>query len=173
MTKVILRGQEPIQFKAGIAVKLYKGSGTMYLMEFYRSILLNNSIAKHYHKWLRGVTLQTCDELLRCTQHGGIPKRSGAHSTHSVKAFLRVCRKRKVTAVVALLDLRQALYSVIREFVLGKGGTTPELQQVMDGLDPPPWLKQAMELIVNQPGFLARHQTDENWRRHAGKLSSR
>ena len=65
---------------------------------------------------------------------------------------------------MALLDLRQAFYSVIREFVLGKGGTTPELQQVIDGLDPPPWLKQAMELIVNQPGFLARHQTDENLR---------
>ena len=44
-----MKGQEPIQFKAGIAVKLYEGSGSMSSMAYYRSILLNNTIAKHCH----------------------------------------------------------------------------------------------------------------------------
>eukprot|EP00959_Pyramimonas_sp_CCMP1952_P466427 9489934-Pyramimonas_sp.AAC.1 len=80
-----MRGREPIQFKAGIALKLNKGSGTRSLLEYYRSILLNNTVAKHYHKWLRSTTLRVCSCLLRVTQHGGIPKKSGAYSTHSIK----------------------------------------------------------------------------------------
>eukprot|EP00959_Pyramimonas_sp_CCMP1952_P008652 181043-Pyramimonas_sp.AAC.1 len=113
--------QGPIHFKAGIA------------LESCRSPLLNNAVAKHLHKWLRAITLHVCGSLLRTSRRGGVPNKSGAYSTRTIKSFFSICKRKGLTAVVILLDLRQAFYPVFREFVLGKGGGKPALCRVIAG----------------------------------------
>eukprot|EP00959_Pyramimonas_sp_CCMP1952_P208627 4364322-Pyramimonas_sp.AAC.1 len=52
LAKARMSGQGPLQFKVGTAVELQK-SGLAKRFTNYRSILLNNSIAKHRHAYLR------------------------------------------------------------------------------------------------------------------------
>ena len=51
----------------------YKSKGPTDLMPSYRSILLNNTIAKHHHRFLRDRALAVFGHLLRPTQRGGLP----------------------------------------------------------------------------------------------------
>ena len=47
---------EPLALKGAQAVALYKGRGSQELMLFYRSVLLENSLAKHHYAFLRSAT---------------------------------------------------------------------------------------------------------------------
>ncbi len=95
-------------------MSLYKGKGDTPLLDFYRSILLNNCLPKHHHALMRVKTVQHHMQLLRLTQYGGVPGLSTAHATLSLKLYLQLCEQRKRSAIVPLVDLKQAFYSMVR-----------------------------------------------------------
>ena len=65
--------REPLLHKGGLAVDSYKSKGPTDLMPSYRSILLNNTVAKHHHRFLRDCALAVFGHLLRPAQCGGLP----------------------------------------------------------------------------------------------------
>ena len=53
MTEASLYLREPLRWKYGLAIALYRGKGGQALMKWYRSLRLNNEVSKCYHSCLR------------------------------------------------------------------------------------------------------------------------
>ena len=71
LTKCSLAGWHPLALKGATAVAIYKGKGDRRTMSSFRSILLENNLAKHHHAYLRNQLLDILAPTALASQCSG------------------------------------------------------------------------------------------------------
>ena len=119
LVKAVCAGREPLQWKAGRAVPLYK-KGAISNPDNYRSIFLFDSIAKLHHNLLRDRLYATYEKVASKACFGG-RKGCGTDMGHyMLQSLLSLSEYAAVSAAFVFLDLHAAFYSVIRQGLFGQ-----------------------------------------------------
>ena len=117
MLKMSCLGAEPLGFKGGKLVHLYKGKGPADEPSNRRGILISNHASKVAHGSLRGQYTPFLEAAMLPMQVGGRPHKSVQQGAHALRLFMDLCRQRNLACGVIFLDIRTAYYKVLRELV--------------------------------------------------------
>ena len=85
------------------------------MLAFYRSILLNNRIAQHHHRFLRSRLMVAGARLLRASQCGGLPHKGVDMASLLVRSFDAFAGVARRSTLKVFMDVRTAYYSAVRE----------------------------------------------------------
>ena len=119
VTKALLWGREPLEWKGGTLVPLFKGRGSPANAEAYRSIFVADIGAKIHHKWIRRALVDTWQKSLQSLQMGGRPGVGVDLAHHILQMFGAWSREHNRSTAIVYLDLKAAFYSVLRGAVFG------------------------------------------------------
>ena len=112
-----MRLDEPVEWKGGLAAALFKGTGDPADCDDSRSILMEDTLGKHYHRGLRRRMLPAL--LARVTDTTCCLPGRGAEIAHMVVEQVTAwARKTHRSAGLLFVDLRAAYYGVIRQLGL-------------------------------------------------------
>eukprot|EP00438_Fugacium_kawagutii_P017234 Skav228673 [mRNA] locus=scaffold1332:626815:631419:- [translate_table: standard] len=117
--KILLHGQEPLQYKGGRLTPIYKGKGAHGEVASHRSILVSNHLGKCLHKAIRTKTYGLYESFVHSSQLGGRRKIPVAVGVHFARAFLRGTGERHQAAALLFVDLKEAFYRLFRPLALG------------------------------------------------------
>ena len=114
ISKAILYSREPLEWKGGTLIPLYKHKGHPGHASSYRSIFLSDTTGKIYHSWLRKQLLPAWEQNPTAIQHGG--RRGYGTDTlhHLVHSYMAWARSNTRSLGLLFLDLRSAFYAVFR-----------------------------------------------------------
>lgn len=115
--KMLCYAEEPVGFKGGNLVHLYKGKGSPDLPENRRGILISNHASKVAHGAARRQFTAVLEHQMLPMQLGGRRNKSVQQSAHMLRMFLGACKRQKLSSGVIFLDIQTAYYKVIRELV--------------------------------------------------------
>ena len=114
LSKSILHTREPLEWKSGTLIPLFKGRGSPADASAYRSIYVSDTTGKLHHSWVR----QFLEEQWIANQHSiqlggrkGVGTDIAHHVIQSLLAWTKHC---SLATSVLFLDLRAAFYSVHR-----------------------------------------------------------
>ena len=155
--KATLAIREPLQWKAGLAVDLFKGKGDLRQMESYRSILLNNHFAKHHHKFLRGRLVAAAGATLEATQFGGLPGKGVDLASLLLSSTLSVIKRKSLTSLSLFIDVKAAYYSVLRQVLLPMPTSSADLDDLLESVEIPIALVPLVEHLLANPCLLASY----------------
>ena len=117
MSKVVAHGKEPMQWKGGYLVPLYK-RGPPSDPHSYRSIFLSDVTAKLFHSWIRSHILQSWETGLTNLQYGGRPK-CGTDTAHIwLQIHDQWSQFHGLPTAKVFFDLRSAFYMVLRQVLV-------------------------------------------------------
>ena len=156
MVKMALRCEEPLLYKGGVAVDLYKGSGPSSSMARYRSILLNSAVCKHHHRFMRGRLLFFLQASFLRSQCGGLPGRGADAAAHVVRAFLCEMKAEGATAAVTFIDLWSGFYTVVRQLVMRVETAEEDLTDIIGSLGVPRCFEDALRSLIAEPTITER-----------------
>ena len=108
MLKMSCLGTEPLGFKGGRLVHLYKGKGPADEPSNRRGILISNHASKVAHGSLRGQYTPFLEAAMLPMQVGGRPHKSVQQGAHALRLFMDLCRQRNLACGVIFLDIRTA-----------------------------------------------------------------
>ena len=115
--KMLCYAEEPVGFKGGNLVHLYKGKGAPDLPENRRGILISNHASKVAHGAARRQFTSVLEHQMLPMQLGGRRNKSVQQSAHMLRMFLGACKRQKLSSGVIFLNIQTAYYKVIRELV--------------------------------------------------------
>ena len=110
--------QEPITYKGGVLIHVYKGRGSTDCCNNYRSLMVSSVLSKSLHRILRMDCGQLFDRYRLPLQLGGLPGRSVSQGSQSLICFAHSCRVAKQSMGVLFVDIRQAFYRLFREHIV-------------------------------------------------------
>eukprot|EP00435_Cladocopium_sp_Y103_P014531 s2025_g3.t1 len=113
--KAILHQQEPLHWKSGLLIPLFKGKGSTRSPDSYRSIFLSDSIAKVHHGTLRRRLVEAWNDNTEVIQYGGKKGYATDLAHHILNAFVAWGRAHNTSVGLLFIDLQSAFYSVLRE----------------------------------------------------------
>ena len=114
MTKAAAGKHEPLAWKGGILVPLYKGKGRTDDPSSYRAIYVSNVTSKIYHGFLRSHVKDLWGRCIDAMQQGGRARFGTDVSHHLLQAYLAWSRAKRQPMAVLFVDLHSAFYSVVR-----------------------------------------------------------
>ena len=114
ITKAIWHQHEPLTWKGGILVPLFKGKGAPSDAEAYRSIFISDICAKVHHAHVRQRLADVWQKDDVLIQLGGKKKCSTDIAHHLLHAHLSWARHSVKSCAVLFVDLRSAFYSILR-----------------------------------------------------------
>ena len=117
MYKMVCNYNEPIGFKGGKLIHLYKGKGDPALPPNRRGILISNHASKVAHNAVRPCYMATLECSMLPMQLGGRRRKSVQQAAHILRLFMSTCRRNGQSCGVVFLDIKTAYYQVIREVV--------------------------------------------------------
>ena len=114
-TKAAAHASEPLLWKGGQLIPLWKGKESPHLPSAYRSIFVSNYSAKLYHQFVRRHLVAIWEQKADMLQCGG-RKTIGADTAH----HLLQCQQswaaaQAIPSAILYIDLRAAFYTVIRQ----------------------------------------------------------
>eukprot|EP00435_Cladocopium_sp_Y103_P025065 s1548_g6.t1 len=115
LTKAILHQQEPLHWKSGLLVPLFKGKGATTNPNSYRSIFLSDCIAKVHHGGIRQRLVKAWATQADVIQYGGKAGHSTDLAHHLLSAFVAWGRASQTSVGMLFVDLQSAFYSVLRQ----------------------------------------------------------
>lgn len=115
LTKCTIKCSEPLTWKGGNLVALFKGKGSHSDPKSYRSIFLSDVTAKVFHANLRTKLDQAWTQAMDSLQFGGRKGCSPDFAHHILHSFLAWSKSKKIPAAAIFVDLRSAFYSVLRQ----------------------------------------------------------
>ena len=145
MLKMSCLGTEPLGFKGGRLVHLYKGKGPADEPSNRRGILISNHASKVAHGSLRGQYTPFLEAAMLPMQVGGRPHKSVQQGAHALRLFMDLCRQRNLACGVIFLDIRTAYYKVLRELVTKIHHPAERLSALIDAFNLPPSSLQELE----------------------------
>ncbi|CAK0840247.1 unnamed protein product [Prorocentrum cordatum] len=160
--KIHFESAEPIAAKGGYSTYFHMGQGAMEQQKSYRGILFNNTIGKMHSSFLRSRAKGLLPELLEATQRGARPQMATDFITHTSLAFISDCQRRSRSCSITFLDLREAFHSVIREFCMQLPTSADELNDLIESIDIPGFLRPALKERLQQPAYNNQHIDDEH-----------
>ena len=156
MVKMVCQLAEPLGFKGGKLIHLYKGKGPADEPANRRGILISNHASKVAHGALRGQFTPFLERGMLPMQIGGRAHKSVQQSAHMLRLFMDLCRNQNLSCGVVFLDIRTAYYKVLRELVTKKQSAPNKLQDILDGFNLPPHALQALEQRLQEDDSIAR-----------------
>ncbi|CAK0788493.1 unnamed protein product, partial [Prorocentrum cordatum] len=118
------------------------------------TILLNNVLGKHHHKYLRAMLNTTLAIALEDIQVGGQPKRGADMAVLAARLFTERSQAQGKCSMISCYDLKQAFYSVVAQLAHGIPGEEDEVREVLDNLEVPLWAQPQLEHLMANPGIL-------------------
>eukprot|EP00435_Cladocopium_sp_Y103_P012767 s1935_g3.t1 len=115
ITKAILHQQEPLHWKSGLLIPLFKGKGSTRCPQSYRSIFLSDCIAKVHHGVVRRRLAHAWNDHSDVIQYGGKRGYGTDLAHHILSAFVAWGRASNTSVGLLFVDLQSAFYSVLRE----------------------------------------------------------
>ena len=115
LMKCTLHCSEPLSWKGGNLIALFKGKGSHADPKSYRSIFLSDTTAKVYHANLRNKLDQAWIRAMDVLQFGGRKGCSPDFAHHILHSFLAWSKVKKKPAAAIFVDLQSAFYSVLRQ----------------------------------------------------------
>ena len=106
--------REPLTWKGGILVPLFKGKGSPAEPSAYRSIFLSDVCAKIHHAHVRRELADTWCRDQELIQMGGRKGCATDVAHHLLHAHLSWSRSRNVSCGILFVDLQAAFYSILR-----------------------------------------------------------
>jgi len=106
--------REPLTWKGGMLIPLFKGKGSPAEPSAYRSIFLSDICAKVHHAYVRNELASTWCSDNDLIQLGGKKGCSTDVAHHLLHAHLSWSRARNVSCGILFVDLQSAFYSVLR-----------------------------------------------------------
>eukprot|EP00973_Karenia_brevis_P037455 5165948-Karenia_brevis.AAC.1 len=152
ITSVCISAREPMSFKGGVAFPLSKGDKgeASHKPGGYREIMLAAVIGKHYYAFLRSRLLELGQCLFLACQTGGVPGRSTDISALMIRAHIARFRKVQKSGFILFVDIKQAFYSVLRQFIIPLND--PENLALADlEKTVPECLQESLKAIMHSP----------------------
>ena len=115
LMKCVMHQFEPLSWKGGTLVPLFKGKGRVDSPTSYRSIFISDTTCKTFHSCLRTRLLRTWEKAMCTLQFGGRAGYGTDVAHHYAHAFLSWSRHTTTPAALIFLDLTAAFYSVLRQ----------------------------------------------------------
>ena len=151
LTKISITGQEPFPWKGGLAIELYKGTKSPLQIGNYRSIMITDAASKVWHSLLRKPVAQAFQAVAEDAQCGSLPGHSTAFSVHLVQCFESIAVAQKASSVTLYVDISQAYYSVVRQFVSDIPAHTC-LDEALNKLAMEPFQRARVESAIHELG---------------------
>ena len=141
MTKAAWHMHEPLSWKGGLLVPLFKGKGSPQDAKGYRSIFISDVCGKIHHSHLRKALVNewsSCDDLI---QQGGKQGCSTDIAHHILHTYFAWARTNSVSCAMLFVDLHAAFYTVIRSMLMDEPIHDDLLCQAMArlGIKPDEW----------------------------------
>lgn len=117
LVKATWHMQEPLSWKGGILIPLFKGKGSPAEPSAYRSIFLSDVCAKVHHAHMRKGLAEIWtlnDDLI---QMGGKKGCSTDIAHHFLHTYLSWARAKSVSCGLLFVDLQAAFYSILRSSI--------------------------------------------------------
>ena len=137
LCKVSCQLQEPLGFKGGRLIHLYKGKGEACLPQNRRGILIANHASKVLHGSLRPNYMPALESAMLPMQLGGRPKRAVQQSAHILRLFASACKRAGRSCGIIFLDIKTAYYQVVRETVARASGTATFVPSIIAAFNLP------------------------------------
>ena len=132
MVKASIECKEPLKWKGGNLIPLWKGKGTMALPENFRAIFVSNVSAKLYHSCIRSRLESLWLSRIDSLQQGGRKGLGTDLSHHVLQSLSAWGRSQGVSTAVLFVDLHSAFYSVIRTSLFQDATDVSFLRQAFD-----------------------------------------
>eukprot|EP00438_Fugacium_kawagutii_P029609 Skav235423 [mRNA] locus=scaffold924:557213:560458:- [translate_table: standard] len=117
-TKSAVQAHEPLTWKGGRLVPLWKGSADPSLPEGYRSIFVSDYSAKIYHQCIRASLVQAWERSIDGLQFGGRAAHGTDMAHHLLQTHMMWSKASRQPAATLFVDLKSAFYSVLRQGLL-------------------------------------------------------
>ena len=114
LTKAVWHMREPLSWKGGLLVPLFKGKGSPAEPSAYRSIFLSDICAKIHHGDVRQRLAEVWNKDASLIQLGGRKGCSTDVAHHLLHAHLAWARAANISCAIFFVDLQSAFYSVLR-----------------------------------------------------------
>lgn len=114
-TKVVAHSTEPLHWKGGKLIPLWKGKLPPHIADGYRSIFLSNYTTKLFHQSFRTHLVAAWEGGLTHLQCGG-RKGVGADVAHHIlQCHQAWCKQHHIPSAALFVDLKAAFYTVLRQ----------------------------------------------------------
>lgn len=137
--KAWMSGAEPISWKGGLQIALWKGKGPKQTPASYRGIVSLSALAKRWHTLLRQQLLPHVLKQKLDTQYGGFPGQQPGFATCAIRSISNIAHANGLSDACLFLDLRSAFHHLIRQAAWNFGDTAfaPALCEALDreGID--------------------------------------
>ena len=147
MLKQWLFHQEPLLFKGGLLVSAFK-KGNALDPNNYRSLLISPTIAKAFHRLLRGDLMKQFTTMALPMQLGGRPGIGVTQASHVLHDFLHHHRMLKKPTAVVFLDIRNAFYRLFRQQLLQCGNLDRSVDELFSSLGLPPQARDEFRHLI-------------------------
>ena len=154
LLKTMLHGHEPLVFKGGKLIAVYKGKGAIDDCASFRSLLISNHLGKAVHRAIRQRTASVYEAFIRQQTGGrrGIPVQL---ALHQARAFCRSTKAAGASTGVLFVDLTEAFYQILREVPLGGEVSDEVLAHIMMKMRmPADSLHRIHELLQETPAIV-------------------
>lgn len=115
ITKIVATSKEPLDWKGGQLVPLWKGKLSHALPEAYRSIFVSNFTTKLFHQCLRHHLVTAWTQRTNSLQCGGRPGYGPDIAAHIVHAHHHMCKIKKLPSAIVFFDVKAAFYTLLRQ----------------------------------------------------------
>ena len=129
------------------------------LLENNRSILLNNTMAKHHHRFFRSRMLSVCGHVILATQFGGMPRKGVDLASLTLVSTLSALRSLGRTALALFVDVKAAYYSVIRQLLFPIPTTPAELEDIIENATVPIAMVPLLQEILARPALFSAYSS--------------
>ncbi|CAK0854446.1 unnamed protein product, partial [Prorocentrum cordatum] len=162
LVKTQVESAEPIAAKGGYSTHFYKGRGAMEQQKSYRGVFLNSAIGKMHSSFLPSRVKVLLPNLLEATQCGARPKMASDFITHTSLAVITDCQRRARSGGITFLDLVEAFHSVTWEFCMEPPTAPDELDDLIEQIDIPAFLKPSLIDRLKQPAYNNQRIDDQH-----------
>ena len=155
MLKAVLQQQEPLAWKHGTVVPLFKGKGSVAEIANYRSILLNGIIFKCHHTFLRHQLAGYLELTFRDSQCGGRCRHGPSQLGHLVSSYMQMAKMLGRGVVLNFVDLSSAFYTTVRSLVLPASNVETDDEFIVNNHEMPLAMLPLYSLALCQPSALS------------------
>ena len=117
LAKTALHAREPISWKGGYVVPLFKKGDTSEPSS-YRSIFVSDYSAKIYHATIRKQLLDIWQKSICHLHYGGRPGKATDNAHHHLQSHFFWGKMTKCSVAALYFDLKSAFYMVLREVLV-------------------------------------------------------
>ena len=117
--KSIAHVRQPVQWRGGMLVAAWKGSGPTEQVNSYRSLYVGSAVGKTYHRLMRNKLAGHVDSYLGPCHFGAKQGSPVTHASHLVLAHEQWALSEDHSSSALFLDTRSAYYRVVREAATG------------------------------------------------------